>query len=94
MFGADIKTAETASLFISLPTVIVGLVRYASRGAFTERRDLAETVAPMSVGSVIGALIGGLLVGFVPAALLKIGLGIILIVSAVRIFQHTRKMPA
>jgi uncharacterized protein len=93
-FGADIKTAGTASLFISLPTVLVGLVRYASRGAFNERRDLAETVAPMSVGSVIGALIGGLLVGFVPAAALKVGLGIILIVSAARIFLHTRKAPA
>jgi hypothetical protein len=35
LFGADIKTASTASLFISLPTVLVGLVRYANRGAFT-----------------------------------------------------------
>jgi uncharacterized protein len=92
-FGADIKTAGTASLCISLPTVLVGLVRYASRGAFNERRDLTETVAPMSVGSVIGAIIGGLLVGIVFAAVLKIGLGVILIISAVRIFQHTRKAP-
>jgi uncharacterized membrane protein YfcA len=92
-FGADIKTAGTASLFISLPTVLVGLVRYTGRGAFNERRDLAETVAPMSVGSVIGAIIGGSLVGIVPAAVLKIGLGVILIVSALRIFQHTRKTP-
>jgi uncharacterized protein len=89
-FGADIKTAGTASLFISLPTVVVGLVRYANRGAFTERRDLAETVAPMGVGSVIGAIVGGLLVGIAPAAMLKIGLGIILIISAVHIFQHTK----
>ena len=47
----------------------------------------------MSVGSVIGAIIGGLLVGIVPAVVLKIGLGVILIISAVRIFQHTRKTP-
>jgi uncharacterized protein len=93
-FGADIKTAGTASLLISLPTVLVGLVRYTSRGAFSERRDLVETVAPMSVGSVIGAMIGGLLVGIVPAAVLKIGLGVILIVSAVRIFRHTRRHSA
>jgi hypothetical protein len=33
-----------------------------------------------------------LLVGIAPAAVLKIGLGIILIVSALRIFQHTRKL--
>ena len=93
-FGADIKTAGTASLFISLPTVLVGLVRYAGRGAFNHRRDLSETVAPMSAGSVIGAIIGGLLVGIVPAAVLKTGLGIILIVSALRIFQHTRTVQA
>lgn len=87
-FGADIKTAGTASLLISLPTVAVGIIRYASRGAFTERRPLLETVVPMGVGSVIGAVIGGLLVGIMPTAILKVGLGIILIISAIRIFQH------
>jgi len=44
----------------------------------------------MGIGSVIGALIGGLLVGTIPASLLKIGLGIILIISAVRTFRHRR----
>lgn len=85
-FGADIKTAGTASLCISLPTVLVGLVRYHQRGLFTERRDLTETVAPMSAGSVIGAIIGGLLVGVVSAAVLKVGLGVILMVAALRSF--------
>jgi uncharacterized membrane protein YfcA len=37
---------------------------------------------------VIGAVVGGLLVGIVPAAALKLALGIILIASAVRIFRH------
>jgi uncharacterized membrane protein YfcA len=40
---------------------------------------------------VIGAVVGGFLVGLVPAATLKLVLGFILIVSAVRIFrQHKR----
>ncbi|MFP4437112.1 MAG: sulfite exporter TauE/SafE family protein [Chloroflexaceae bacterium] len=90
IFGADIKTAGTASLLISLPMVLVGVLRYARRGAFGERRDLVQTIAPMGVGSVIGAILGGVLAGIVPPALLKIGLGIILIVSALRIFHHTR----
>jgi uncharacterized membrane protein YfcA len=89
-FGADIKTAGTASLLISLPTVLVGVVCYASRRAFVERQPLTETVVPMGVGSVIGVIIGGLLVGVVSASLLKSVLGIILIISAVRIFQHTK----
>jgi uncharacterized membrane protein YfcA len=87
-FGADIKTAGTASLIISLPTVMVGVVRYRGKGAFSKKRDLSETILPMSIGSVIGAVVGGLLVGILPASILKIVLGIILNISAWRIFRH------
>ncbi len=86
-FGADIKTAGTASLLVSLPTVFVGLVKYASRGAFSDRSSLKNTVAPMGVGSVIGAFSGGLLVGLIPASVLKFTLGIILNISAFRVFH-------
>ncbi|BDI15472.1 hypothetical protein ANSO36C_12740 [Nostoc cf. commune SO-36] len=87
-FGADIKTAGTASLLVSLPTVLVGALRYASRGAFAEDRTaLVNTIAPMGVGSVIGAIIGGMLVGIVPAAVLKVTLGVILNISAFRVFH-------
>lgn len=86
-FGVDIKTAGTASLLISLPTVAVGVLRHRRLGAFEERRDLTGTVAPMGVGSVAGVVAGGLLVGIVSAAALKLLLGIVLIVSAVRIFR-------
>jgi uncharacterized membrane protein YfcA len=86
-FGAGIKTAGTASLLISLPTVAVGVLRHRRLGSFTDRADLTQTVAPMGAGSVIGAVAGGLFVGVVPAAALKFVLGVILIVSAVRIFR-------
>jgi len=90
-FGANIKAAGTASLLISLPTVAVGVARYAKSGIFAERRPLVETAAPMAFGSVIGADAGGLLVGFVPIPVLKLMLGVILIISAFRIFRkkHT-----
>ncbi|GAB4195101.1 MAG: sulfite exporter TauE/SafE family protein [Roseiflexaceae bacterium] len=94
VFGADIKTAGTASLLIGLPTVAVGIVRYARRGALSDRQALRATVLPMGLGSVLGALLGGALVGLVPAAALKIGLGLVLIWSAQRIFRHTRSATA
>ena len=88
VFGAGIKTAGTASLLISLPTVAVGVFRHSRLGSFTDRQDLSQTVAPMGAGSVVGAVAGGLLVGLVPAAALKLVLGVILLVSAVRIFHR------
>jgi uncharacterized membrane protein YfcA len=92
-YGAEIKVAGTASLLISLPTVLMGVLRYAGQGAYRKRHDLTETIGPMGVGSVIGAIIGGLLVGIVPSAILKMVLGIILIWSASRIFRHARGRP-
>jgi uncharacterized protein len=89
-YGADIKTAGTASLLISLPTVATGIARYARQRAYTST-SLAETVAPMGLGSVIGVVVGGLLVGFVSSSVLKGALGLILIASAWRTFRHGRK---
>jgi uncharacterized membrane protein YfcA len=89
-FGVDVRAAGTASLFISLPTIVAGLVRYRLRGAFRDRAPLRQTVMPMGVGSVIGALIGGAIVGLVSPAALKFALGIVLIVSALRIFRGDR----
>lgn len=86
-FGADIKVAGTASLLVSLPTVAVGVARHARRGAFADRRALTDTVAPMGVGSVLGAILGGALVGLIPAPALKVTLGLILNISAVRTFR-------
>lgn len=88
-FGADIVLAGTCAVLVSLPTVLVGIARYAARGAYL-RRDLQVLVAPMGLGSVVGAFLGGLLVPYLPTSALKLVLGGILIVSAIRIFHHTR----
>lgn len=89
-FGADIKTAGTASLLVSLPTVVVAVVRYAGRSAFTDRGALLKTVLPMSLGSLIGVVVGGMLVGIISPGVLKVALGVILNVSALQIFRRTR----
>jgi uncharacterized protein len=87
-FGFDIKTAGTASLMISLPTVLVGILHYARQGAYRERRALSDTVIPMAVGSAGGALAGAALVGLIAADILKALLGAILAISATKILRH------
>jgi uncharacterized membrane protein YfcA len=59
-----------------------------AKGGGYARPDLRGTVAPMAAGSVIGAVIGGALAGIVPANVLKVGLGLVLIASAARTFRH------
>src|SRR5215218_1989560 len=87
-FGASIKTAGTASLPISLPTVAVGVLRHRRLGSFTDRADLTQTVFPMGVGSVVGAVVGGFFVDLGSAGVVKLVCDGILIVSAVRIFYR------
>ncbi|HUQ78574.1 MAG TPA: sulfite exporter TauE/SafE family protein [Patescibacteria group bacterium] len=89
-FGAPIKVAGSLSLLVSIPTVVIGIARYARRGNYADRSALRDTVTPMAVGSVIGAVIGGLLVGLLSPALLKLALGVILIGSALRVFSHRK----
>jgi uncharacterized protein len=92
-YGVDIRTAGSASLLISLPTILTGMSRYARKGAFADKQQISGTVAPMGAGSVLGAVIGGLLVRVVPVPALKLMLGVILIISAFRVFHHSKVDP-
>ena len=86
-YGADIKTAGTASLLISLPTVAVGIARYARHRAYASS---ALTGTRGADGARLGDRGGDRRTarGSVPAAVLKTGLGVILIVSAWRTFRR------
>ena len=92
-YGVGIKTSGTASLIVSLPTVTVGLVRYAMQRRF-KREHFVDAIIPMGIGSAIGAIVGGLLVGVFPEEILKLILGIILILSALRIFAISPNVEA
>jgi F0F1-type ATP synthase assembly protein I len=85
-FGADVKAAGTASLLISLPTILVGLWRQRRHAAAMTPVELQMCVLPMSGGSVLGAVLGGLLVEHVPGTFLKMLLGLVLMASALRVF--------
>lgn len=84
-FGADVRTAGTASLLISLPTVAVGVLRFQRQGAYRDPGLLARLALPMAAGSVVGATAGAALLPYAPGAALKVLLGIILAASAVKL---------
>lgn len=90
LFGADIKLAGSLSLMISLPTMIVGFSRYTNSDAFQILKKERALFVWMVIGSVIGAAIGGLLLGLFPVKALMTLLGVILLISAIKTFKHTR----
>jgi uncharacterized membrane protein YfcA len=88
LFGADIRTAGSASLLISACIVLSGLYRYWNLGAFPKGRGVQRITAAMSAGSILGAILGGLAVAFAPVDLLKVLLGCLLIVAAIKTGRH------
>ena len=94
VYAVPIKAAGTMSLLISVPTMLVGLVRHRARGAFQDVRDLGRVVLPMAGGTVVGSFVGGLLVVYAPAGAVKLLLGFVLIGSALQVFKVRQCEPA
>ncbi len=92
VFGADIKTAGTASLLVSLPTVAVGVLRYRASGGYAAQESVRHVGLPMALGSLAGAMVGAGLIGWVDVRVLKAVLAIVLAVSALRMWR-TRHPP-
>jgi uncharacterized protein len=87
LFGADIKLAGSLSLAVSLPTMLVGFTRYSQDLSFSVLGHNPMFLLVMAAGSILGTLIGGLLLlGVVPSAFLLPVLAAILLVSAVKIW--------
>lgn len=88
LFGADVKLAGSLSLAVSLPTMLVGFARYSRDGSFAVLARNRRFVLVMALGSIAGALVGGLLLGVVPAGVLLPALAAILLISAVKVWRH------
>ena len=84
IFGAGIKTAGSASILISIGVLLSGLSRYWLQGSFPTGRGVQRIAGAMSAGSIIGAVLGGLVVGFAPVAFLKLFLGSVLVAAAAK----------
>ncbi len=88
LFGADIKLAGSLSLAVSLPTMIVGFTRYSRDQSFAVIKSNRTFLLVMAAGSILGAFIGGQLLGIVPSAMLLPGLALILVISAIKVWRH------
>jgi uncharacterized membrane protein YfcA len=88
LFGADIKLAGSLSLAVSLPTMLVGFARYSQDRSFAVLGESRRFVVVMAVGSIAGSFIGGRLLGLVPSPVLLPVLGVILVLSAVRVWRY------
>src|SRR5580765_736486 len=85
-FGAPIKSAGSLGQMVSIPTVLTGFIRHYRAGALDNRELVTYVVVPMGIGAIAGGVAGGLLSALAPSGLLKAMLGVILIVSALKVF--------
>jgi uncharacterized membrane protein YfcA len=90
LYGVDIKLAGSLSLAISLPTMLVGFVRYSKGAAFSVLKEEGALLAAVIFGSVLGAAAGAMLLGVVSADALIVVLALMLMLSAYKIFKHTK----
>jgi len=90
LYGVDIKLAGTLSLAISFPTLLIGIYKYHKNRRLQEVYVFKDILVFMAIGSIIGAFIGSLLVGIVSSVMLEVGLGVILLLSAYKIFKKDR----
>ncbi|MFN6977571.1 MAG: sulfite exporter TauE/SafE family protein [Gemmobacter sp.] len=88
LFGADVKLAGSLSLAISLPTMLVGFVRYSRDRSFVVLGRNRAFLLVMAAGSVAGTFLGAMLLGVIPGGVLLPVLAAILVVSAVKVWRH------
>jgi uncharacterized protein len=88
LFGVDIKLAGSLSLAISLPTMLAGFVRYSRDRSFAALARNKGFVLLMAIGSIVGTFLGAHLLRIVPGGILLPVLAIVLVVSAVKVWQH------
>ena len=89
IFGADIRTAGTASVLISIPIVLAGVARHWLTGHYRSQTLLTYLVLPMAIGSMIGAVAGGYLAAWAPTDALRLLLTTILAASAIKLWSNT-----
>ncbi len=88
LFAVDIKIAGSLALAISLPTMLVVFARYSRDRSFEVLRATNGFVLAMAAGSIIGTILGGLVLGAAPEGVLIPLLVALLLVSSVKVWRH------
>lgn len=88
LYGTDIKIAGSLSLAVSLPTMLVAFARFSRDKSFAALGQNKRILVAMTLGSIIGAVIGGLLLGAVPSLVLIPLLVLLLLLSSIKVWNH------
>ncbi|MEE3047314.1 MAG: sulfite exporter TauE/SafE family protein [Pseudomonadota bacterium] len=89
VYGASTADAGTASLVISIVAVIAGLIRYRRLRMLPDRPSMRGIGWPMGLGSILGAVLGGMLVPYTSEPVLKLILGLVLVAAAIKtLYDH------
>ena len=86
VFGVDIATAGTASLMIALPAMMLGIRQHHAKDAYHRDAPGRRLVPSLAFGAIVGAIIGTSLIGAVSPVILKMLLGGLLVLSALKMF--------
>lgn len=90
LYGLDLELAGSVSLAISLPTMLAGFARYRGDRSFEVLRRHRGFVALLAAGSIAGAMLGALAVGWVDDRWLLPTLVAVLLASAWKAWTHGR----
>lgn len=88
LFGVDIKLAGSLSLAVSLPTMLTSFGRYSMDQSFAILGQNRRFLLHMAAGSLLGAFLGGRLLGVIPEGVLLPFLALILLISAIKVWRH------
>jgi len=88
LYGVDVKLAGSLCLLVSLPTMLVAFFRYSRDQAFTVLGQHPGFIATMACGSIVGTILGGLLLGAVSEAALIPLVFALLLFSSVKVWRH------
>ena len=88
LYGTDIKIAGSLSLAVSLPTMLVAFARFSRDKSFTVLSQSKPFLITMTLGSITGTILGGLILGAVPNLVLIPLLVLLLLLSSIKVWNH------